>query len=186
MDWQSLTQSSPSEDQTAARRVWLMVTDGDCWSRPSSPIVQQHSRDAVMDSRATPFITLSHRWASCHPQAPTSASDCISVSALMWTKLFIWIDSFNWCLTYRIKGIHKIQWRCNSTTNEIPRVTITAQHPLTLCLPALMSCKYVICSQQWRKYHFFIVIASVTTEYHSFSNNPYYQETMYSNCYCHV
>lgn len=27
-----------------------MVTDGDCWTRPSLPIVQRLSRDAVMDS----------------------------------------------------------------------------------------------------------------------------------------
>lgn len=35
-----------------------MVTDGDCWPRPSLPIVQQLSQDSVMDSGATPFMIL--------------------------------------------------------------------------------------------------------------------------------
>ena len=62
VDWQSLTRASPSEDQTAARRVWLMVTDGDFWPRPCLPIVRQLSQDSLMDSGATPFIPLSYQW----------------------------------------------------------------------------------------------------------------------------
>lgn len=86
VDWQSLTQSSPSEDQTAARRVWLMVTDGDCWPHPSLPIVQQLSQDSVMDSGATPFIPLRYQWTRCHLQAPI-ASNCIAFIAFIFSEM---------------------------------------------------------------------------------------------------
>lgn len=164
VDWQSLTQSSPSEDRTAARRVWLMVTDGDCWPRPCLPIVQRPSRDSLIDSGATPFIPPSSTGYQC----------------LRFNLIQLWLErSFSLRVSHLtptgalliLKGIHEVQWQFNSTANEIPRVRFTVHHPLSRYIPSINEVDVDHLQSAIVVLAFFIVMSSKTS--HNCSFNSY-------------